>query len=354
MPTTGHLEDYIDGLAEETSPNTAADMLLLRSDADGLMYKIAPENLISGLPSAFGAGVIKTLSSDVASAGTDRHLIIAAQTSTTDNLIEITGLNAGEEVIIRADSGDTITVKHNDAGATDKILLYNEADIALTGDQTLKLVKIASGKVVQYVDEEGGGGGSTATLWLARKLYDNTISGSATSWNIQESDLTAGSGTFASYDKLELIVDNLRSSASATNDVLYLLYGTGGGALDSTASNYGSQFANAQGSSPGGVQGDTPSIAGISGNTSSANYNSAVVIEVLNPGASTHKRAISRNSMRFDTSTAHQVRLYSHVWENTGAIDRIGIRTDNDPTDLLAIGGHLIIIGYKNVTVSIP
>lgn len=67
---------------------------------------------------AFGAGVTKTLSSDVASAGSDRHLIIAAQSGTADNLIEITGLSTGDEVIIRADAGDTITVKHNDAGAT--------------------------------------------------------------------------------------------------------------------------------------------------------------------------------------------------------------------------------------------
>ena len=107
---------------------------------------------------SFGAGVIKTLASDIAAAGDDRHLILAAQSSTTDNLIEITGLDVGDEVIIRADAGDTITVKHNDAGATDKIILYNAADIALSGDATLKLAKIASGKVVQYVDESGTGG----------------------------------------------------------------------------------------------------------------------------------------------------------------------------------------------------
>ena len=125
------------------------------------------ENISSTSLPNFGAAVTKTLSSDVASAGSDRNLVIAAESSTTDNLIEITGLNAGDEVVIRADAGDTITVKHNDAGATDKILLYNATDLALSGDQTLKLVKVASGKVMQYVDEKGSSGGGGGTNWGA-------------------------------------------------------------------------------------------------------------------------------------------------------------------------------------------
>lgn len=131
-----------------------------------------------GLPN-FGAGVIKTLASDVASAGSDRHLILAAQSSTTDNLIEITGLSVGDELIIRADAGDTITVKHNDAGATDKILLYNSTDLALSGDMTLKLTKIASGKVTQYVDENtgSGGGGALGDYALIRDLKSASNNG---------------------------------------------------------------------------------------------------------------------------------------------------------------------------------
>jgi hypothetical protein len=131
----------------------------------------------SGSLPAFGAGVIKTLSSGVATAGSDRHLILAAESGTADDCIEISGLSAGDEVIVRADSGDTITLKHNDGGATDKIILYNNADIALTGDQTLKLVKTASGKVVQYVDEESAGGSFSQSY-----LGYNTIGGSQETW----------------------------------------------------------------------------------------------------------------------------------------------------------------------------
>jgi hypothetical protein len=124
----------------------------------------------------FGAGVTKTLASDVAAAGSDRHLILAAQTSVTDDLIEITGLSAGEEVIIRADAGDTITVKHNSGSATDKIILHNATDIALSGDMTLKLVKTVSGKVVQYFDEAGTGSGGITHTYVGY----NTAGGSNT------------------------------------------------------------------------------------------------------------------------------------------------------------------------------
>lgn len=135
-----------------------------------------------GLP-AFGTGVIKTLSSDVAAAGSDRHLVIAAESGTTDNLIEISGLSVGDEVIIRPDSGDTITVVHNSGSATDKIILYNAANLALSGDQTLKLVKTASGKLVQYVDEKGSGGGGFGSGYIVLKDEQtaNTNGGTFTS-----------------------------------------------------------------------------------------------------------------------------------------------------------------------------
>lgn len=127
----------------------------------------------------FGAGVIKTLASGVASAGSDRHLIIAAESGAADDLIEITGLSVGDEVIIRADAGDTITIAHDDAGATDKTLLYNGVDLPLTGDQTLKLMKIEEGKVVQYVDEKGSGSGSGNIITVGTYAASRPVSPSA-------------------------------------------------------------------------------------------------------------------------------------------------------------------------------
>lgn len=126
----------------------------------------------STLP-AFGAGIVKTLASGVATAGSDRHLIIAAESGTADDLIEVSGLSVGDEVILRADAGDTITVKHNDAGATDKIILYGAADMILSGDKTVKLFKSASGKVVQYVDDSTTGSAPSTGKYITYG-YDST------------------------------------------------------------------------------------------------------------------------------------------------------------------------------------
>lgn len=154
---------YIDTLyvSEQSSPSTpAAGKVVIYAKSDGLIYikddAGVETQLGGGLPS-FGSSASKTISSDVVSSGSDRHLVISAQTGTADDLIEITGLSVGNEVVIRAASGHTITVKHNSGSATDKIILHNATDIALSGDKTLKLFKAASGKVVQYVDDSSGG-----------------------------------------------------------------------------------------------------------------------------------------------------------------------------------------------------
>jgi len=81
----------------------------------------------------------KTISAGVVATGADRNLIIAAEAGTADDLIEITGLTIGNKVLLRADTGDTITVKHNDAGATIKIMLDTDADKTLDEDNPLVL-----------------------------------------------------------------------------------------------------------------------------------------------------------------------------------------------------------------------
>ena len=173
-----------------------------------------------GLPAAkvepaFGVGEVKTLASDVAAAGDDRHLILAAESGTADDCIEITDLEIGEEVIVRADSGDTITLKHDDAGATDKILLYGGVDYALSNDRTMKLVKIASGKLVQYVDQAGtgsGGEGASVTKGSAQSIADITLTA-----------ITFGTEEFDTDDMHSTSVNTERISIPATG--VYIVTG---------------------------------------------------------------------------------------------------------------------------------
>jgi hypothetical protein len=181
----------ITGIGGSTGAN---DNRLMRSDGAGgatiqsSVVTVDDTGIMSGATIShstntivMGSGVIKTLASDVAAAGADRNLIIAAQTGTSDNLIEVTGLSVGESVLLRADTGDTITVVHNSGGATVKIHLHGNANIALDEQNPLRLTLVATNVLV----EDGQGGGGISFAILADEKAANTAGGSAsaTTWN---------------------------------------------------------------------------------------------------------------------------------------------------------------------------
>lgn len=199
-----------------------------------------------------------------------------------------------------------------------------------------------------YIKETGTGNtGWTAAAagqsQLATKLYDNTL-GSNGAWNIQNSDLITG--TFAAFERLELHLFNIRGTVAATSDALQLLFGTGGGALDSTAGNYSNENVFYENATVTAARGDNNLIAVCAAASAEADVVSDFVITVFNPGSAKWKNSTCRSGGRLAAAT-QQIRDVQHVWENTGTIDRIGIRTDNDPTDLLATGSRLVILGYN-------
>jgi hypothetical protein len=171
-------------------PAAADNVKFLRGDAT--WQSIAA----SALP-AFGAGVIKTLSSDVATLGSDRSILLAAQSGTSDDCIEVSGLAVGEEAWLFADTGDTITLKYNNGGATDKFIFYNGADLVLSGNTGLKVFKKAAGVVVNSLDKDTGGSSLTyddvfltgdVTLTNANTYYDIfSLSLGAGTWLISAS-----------------------------------------------------------------------------------------------------------------------------------------------------------------------
>ncbi len=75
-----------------------------------------------------------TLSSGAVTLTRGNH-VIAAESGTTDDLVTLNGLVAGQFYLLRADAGDTITVM---SGA-DNIWLSSGASIVLSGDKTLLL-----------------------------------------------------------------------------------------------------------------------------------------------------------------------------------------------------------------------
>ncbi len=146
------------------------------------------------LDQTFANEGIITLASDILvapaltgkSGAGNRNIVVAAQSGTADDLIEVTGLTVGDEIILRADTGDTITVKHNDGGATIKIHLLSDSDKTLDEINGLRLMYIATNIMAQVnatsassssiailTDEKAttvDGGGSSATTWNARDL----------------------------------------------------------------------------------------------------------------------------------------------------------------------------------------
>jgi hypothetical protein len=134
-----------------------------------------------------GSGATKTIATGVASAGTDRNLIIAAESGTADDLIEITGLSVGESVLLRADTGDTITVVHNDAGATVKTHLHGNANITLDEQNPLRLTLVAANVLVEDVQ---GSAGSGATVVAANKVHKFGSAQTTTSGTMTDVDAT--------------------------------------------------------------------------------------------------------------------------------------------------------------------
>jgi hypothetical protein len=331
-------------------------------------------------PPTFGDPVIKLISSGVASAGDDRFLLLAAESSTTDDCDGLTGLAVGDEAWLFADAGDTITLRHNSGSPTDKFQFYNEEDIEITEQKGLRVVKRASGAIVNSADLGGGGGAFTdltdvpasysgQALKLARVksaedglefINPVIVGGSGSLERITATPLyenlapTSGkydlsNSAFDDYDRLELFLENAESTVNATADSGHIEFATGGGALDTTATNYYTQ--NIGGSNGAAVNAEANNQVGfiVSGSSAStpAGYASSVKITIFNPGdTSFHKRVLVEMVVARDSANM-DVRFYSFFWRNTGAIDRIGLKIFNDPTSTFTSTTRLSIYGYK-------
>lgn len=179
-------------------------------------------------------------------------------------------------------------------------------------------------------------------------LYENTL-GSDGAWDVDNSDLNTGVGELDDYDELVIELRGLRGTVNAVNDRVLLLFGTGGGGLDTTATNYyvSELYAGKSVSSEvGGSSSDEAWAGFIPALTAPANTVGNWTIRVPNPGSGSHKNALSHGVLR-TSATVQYYLAYGLTWENTGAIDQIAIRTDNHATDLIAAGASIRIIGRR-------
>jgi hypothetical protein len=86
---------------------------------------------------------------------TQVYHIIAAEAGVADDLDNVLGGVGGDELIIRPDTGDTITCRHNQGGAGD-FWFAGAADIVLDGQDHLRCIHDGT----SWCDQSGGAGGA--------------------------------------------------------------------------------------------------------------------------------------------------------------------------------------------------
>lgn len=141
---------FVEGTTPTTTPNTGEWYLYTKSDGLYIKDDTGTETqIIAPKQPNVGTEATKTIASGIVATSEDRNLIIASESGTADDLIEITGLTVGDIVALRANSGHTITAKHNDAGATIKILIQDDADEILDEVHPLVLMLVSTNQLVQ-------------------------------------------------------------------------------------------------------------------------------------------------------------------------------------------------------------
>lgn len=167
----------------------------------------------------FGAQATKTISSGVVAVSSDRSIAIAAETGTSDDLVEITGLTIGDKVLLVADSGDTITVKHNSGSATIKILIQDDADFVLDEIHPLELVLLSTNVLAQVYDEASGGGGGGISQILQATYKPS-------------SDYSTTSSSFVDVDATNLKKSITTTGGNIKAKFVFKANGTSGGGLN--------------------------------------------------------------------------------------------------------------------------
>lgn len=330
-------------------------------------------HVVDELPDPFGfknSATILTLASDTVTVTQNVHTI-AAETGTTDDLATINGGTDRQLLIIQADTGDTITVKHG----TGNINLNGAADFDLSGDKTLLLFYDG----VNWADGgAGGGGGGGHTIqdngsdMTARANLnfrtgfsltddagnDATIVDAATgggsktlqTHTVLHSETLAGAGRFdvssisQDYDHL-IIRAKIRSTVSSTSDIAYLFFNG-----DTTVTNYFRQLNAALDGSGATPESDTPNIGNPPGASSTSDDFASVEITIFNYTDSKRKTAVAALGGRLD-SGREGMYITALNWESTAAINQITLQPDGYSTDNWAIGSYIEIIGIKEEAV---
>lgn len=91
--------------------------------------------------------------------GVSRNFVLRANSGTVDDFLGFDGaLPIGTIILFTARVGDTLTLKHNDAGATNKLFLASAADYVLTENNPIAFTQRSSTVLAEFAWSASGGG----------------------------------------------------------------------------------------------------------------------------------------------------------------------------------------------------
>lgn len=192
---------------------------------------------------------------------------------------------------------------------------------------------------------EGAGGGGGVRRMVGTVLW-SVASGSSGTPSTANADDNGNTGIPSGYDYITVRLKNVRSTDTAL-DLIRVVFGTGGGAVDTTMSNYRYQLHGADNGGANNTVGDASTIGTIPGSSTNLADNYSILdLTIYNYEDAVHKQVIAQTAMRYAAS--NQVYDSAAVWwENTGAITDIAFITDNHATDVIGAGWSMDVVGWK-------
>lgn len=165
---------------------------------------------------------------------------------------------------------------------------------------------------------------------LSLLLYDETLTAAG------NFDIT---GIPPSHNRMRIFLWG-RGDVTATVDVIQLFFNG-----DETDANYREGNVSG-GSAASNNASDTARCAIVPAASAPANYFSNTEMMILDYSGNKNKQLISFGAER-SSAVAILTRLIVTHWENTAPINRITVKSDNDPTDELVAGSRCQIWLYR-------
>lgn len=203
------------------------------------------------------------------------------------------------------------------------------------------VVTDAGGGIAQIAGPSGG-----ATIYVEEELWYKVISGSAGEFDTNSADdLGRTISSLSGYDEV-IVTGQVRGNVSANTDVARFYFNN-----DTSSGNYRlAEHYGGSSHSSGNTATNTYATASVAAANATASAFDSIFWRIHDPSGSKLKQSWLQQVSKRESAVIYIAEL-SFAWLSTNAITRIGIKTDNSPTDLFAVGSWIRITGKRKITV---